>query len=47
MNALMNPVIRKGANSGVIYIQFFIKEIPLAPAMIGTAMMNVKSEAAL
>ena len=47
IKALINPVIKIGKASIVIYSQFFNKERKLAPAIIGTAMIKVKSAAAL
>src|SRR5690606_31622180 len=44
-NALMKPTIKNGSASIVKYCQFFSNERKLAPAMIGTAMMKVKSDA--
>lgn len=46
INALMKPAIKNGRTSGVKLSQYFTIFKRLAPAMIGTAMMNVKSEAA-
>ena len=45
INALINPTIKNGRAADVIYSQLFNKEIKLAPAMIGTAMIKVKSAA--
>ncbi|MNI61992.1 hypothetical protein D3C73_1172890 [compost metagenome] len=42
----MNPAMKKGSASIVKYSRFLSKEIPLAPAMIGTAIIKVKSAAA-
>ena len=44
--AAINPTMKKGKASRVKYCQFLIKESALAPAMIGTAIMNVRSAAA-
>lgn len=44
--ALINPAIKNGSASIVIYCQFFNKERKLAPAIIGTAIIKVKSAAA-
>lgn len=46
INALIKPTIKNGKASTVKYCQFFTKEIKLAPAIIGTAIIKVKSEAA-
>ncbi|MNO03402.1 hypothetical protein D3C81_2240960 [compost metagenome] len=43
----MKPAMKKGSASSVKYSQFFSSDSPLAPAIIGTAMMKVKSAAAL
>ena len=45
--ALRNPAIKNGNASREKYCQFFINEIRLAPAMMGTAIIKVKSAAAL
>lgn|SRR5690606_25181937 len=45
INALMKPTTKNGMLSVLKYSRFFTKDRKLAPAMIGTAMMNVKSEA--
>lgn len=45
-NALTNPHIKNGTVSNVKYCQLSTNEIVLAPNMIGTAMMKVKSAAA-
>ncbi|MOA48581.1 hypothetical protein D3C78_1713430 [compost metagenome] len=44
--ALIKPAMKNGRASMVKYCQFFISERRLAPAMIGTAIINVKSAAA-
>lgn len=44
--AEINPTIKKGRASSVKYSQFLSKDKPLAPAMTGTAIIKVKSEAA-
>ncbi|MNC03084.1 hypothetical protein D3C75_504790 [compost metagenome] len=44
--ALMKPAMKNGSASSVKYCQFLISEIRLAPAIIGTAIINVKSAAA-
>ena len=46
INALMNPTIKNGNASMVKYSQFFTRDKKLAPAIMGTAMIKVKSEAA-
>ncbi|MNI61202.1 hypothetical protein D3C73_1164580 [compost metagenome] len=46
IKALMKPAIKNGNASSVKYCQFFIKDNALAPAITGTAIINVKSEAA-
>ena len=46
-NALIKPTMKNGKASTEKYCQFFKSEMPLAPNIIGTAMMNVKSDAAL
>lgn len=46
INALINPAMKNGKASIVIYCQFFSKEMKLAPAIIGTAIIKVKSAAA-
>lgn len=43
--ALINPTIKNGSASMLKYCQFFTRDKKLAPAMIGTAMMKVKSDA--
>src|SRR5699024_5008574 len=45
--ALMKPTIKNGNVSSVKYCKFFNKDKPLAPTIIGTAIINVKSAAAL
>ena len=45
-NALMKPAIKKGSASTEKYSRFFINDRRLAPAMMGTAMIKVKSAAA-
>lgn len=47
IKALIKPAIKNGSASDVKYCQFLTNESPLAPAMIGTAIINVKSAAAL
>ncbi|MOA20051.1 hypothetical protein D3C78_1404680 [compost metagenome] len=44
--ALINPAMKNGSDSIVKYCQFFIRDTRLAPAMIGTAIIKVKSAAA-
>ena len=44
--ALIKPTMKNGRASSVKYCQFFNSEIKLAPAIIGTAIMKVKSAAA-
>ena len=46
INALIKPTIKNGIEADVIYSQFFSNDIKLAPAIIGTAIIKVKSEAA-
>jgi len=46
INALIKPAMKNGRTSPVMYSQFFNSDKKLAPAMIGTAMMKVKSAAA-
>lgn len=46
IKAAIKPTIKNGRASIVKYCQFFIKDSPLAPAIIGTAIINVKSDAA-
>lgn len=46
IKALINPAIKNGSESIVIYCQFFNRERKLAPAIIGTAIIKVKSAAA-
>ena len=45
IKALINPAMKNGKASIVKYSRFLTSEIKLAPAMIGTAIINVKSEA--
>ena len=45
IKALTNPTIKNGMLSSVKYCQLFKREIKLAPAIIGTAIINVKSAA--
>ena len=47
INALMKPTIKNGRASILKCSQFLTNDSKLAPAIIGTAMMNVKSAAAL
>jgi len=46
INALMKPAMKNGKASMEKYCQFFTSEMRLAPAIIGTAIINVKSAAA-
>ncbi|MNP54455.1 hypothetical protein D3C76_1490110 [compost metagenome] len=45
-NALINPAIKNGKASRVKYCQFFSSDNALAPAITGTAIIKVKSDAA-
>src|SRR5690625_6283783 len=45
INAAINPAIKNGNASNWKYIQFFMRDIPLAPIIIGTAIIKVKSAA--
>ena len=45
--ALIKPTTKNGMASAVKYCQFFKRDKKLAPAIIGTAIINVKSAAAL
>src|SRR5699024_4221702 len=46
INALINPTIKNGSTSAVKYSILLINDTALAPNMIGTAIINVKSAAA-
>lgn len=46
IKALIKPTTKKGKASRVRYCQFLRRDKPLAPNIIGTAMIKVKSEAA-
>ncbi len=45
IKALTNPVIKNGMASSVKYCKLSKREMKLAPAIIGTAIINVKSAA--